>query len=98
MKNSLLSFRISGIPSTIPFHISALNDKRFVDGSDDTSFINEMMSFSSKDGEIVRAVLSLLPKRIQFLKSEEKEDPWMRSRFDWLDALDIHYTEDRWNR
>ncbi len=98
MKNSLLSFRISGIPSTIPFHISALNDKRFVDGSYSTSFINEMMSFSSKDGEIAAAVLSLLPKRIQFLKSEEKEDPWMRSRFDWLDALDIHYTEDRWNR
>jgi biotin carboxylase len=28
MKSSLMSFRITGIPSTIPFHISALNDAR----------------------------------------------------------------------
>ena len=55
MKTSLLSFRISGIPSTIPFHISALNDRRFIDGIYDTSFINEMMPFSSKDGELVAA-------------------------------------------
>lgn len=82
MKTSLLSFRISGIPSTILFHISALNDRRFVDEIYSTSFINEMMSFSSKDGEIAAAVLSLLPKRIQFLKSEENEDPWKRSKFD----------------
>jgi acetyl-CoA carboxylase, biotin carboxylase subunit len=93
MKQSLLSFRISGIPSTIPFHISALNDRRFIDGSYDTSFINEMSSFSAKDGDIAASIFCLLPKRIEFLKCEEEEelqDPWMRSRFDWLDILDIH--------
>ena len=73
MKNSLLSFRISGIPSTIPFHISALNDRRFIDGNYDTSFINEMMPFSSKDGEIAAAIFHLLPKKIEFLKIEENE-------------------------
>jgi acetyl/propionyl-CoA carboxylase alpha subunit len=93
MKQSLLSFRISGIPSTIPFHISALNDRRFIDGSYDTSFINEMSPFSAKDGEIAAAIFCLLPKRIEFLKGkeeEEQQDLWMRSRFDWLDILDIH--------
>lgn len=89
MKNSLLSFRISGIPSTIPFHISVLNDRRFVDGNYDTSFVNEMRPFSSKDGEIAAAILYLLPKRIEFLKSNEEEDPWMKSRFDWIDIFDI---------
>ena len=44
MKRSLSSFRISGIPSTIPFHLSALYDRRFVEGSYDAS--------SSKEGEI----------------------------------------------
>ena len=42
MKRALLSFRISGIPTTIPFHISALNDNRFLDGIYDTSFIDYM--------------------------------------------------------
>ena len=95
MKYSLLSFRISGIPSTVPFHISALNDRRFVDGNYDTSFVNGMSPFSAKDGEIAAAIFYLLPKRIEFLKGkeeeEEQEDPWMRSRFDWVDIFDTHH-------
>jgi acetyl-CoA carboxylase, biotin carboxylase subunit len=99
MKHSLLSFRISGIPSTIPFHISSLNDRRFVDGSYNTSFVNEMRPFSSKDGEIAAAILSLLPKKIEFIKrkeEEEEEDPWMRSRLDWIDIFDVHHVSSRW--
>jgi acetyl/propionyl-CoA carboxylase alpha subunit len=100
MKRSLLSFRISGIPSTIPFHISALYDRRFVEGSYDTSFINEMKSFSSKEGEIAAAILSILPKRMEFLKSEEEEeqDPWLKSRFDWIDVFDVSHTLGRWSK
>jgi len=94
MKDSLLSFRISGIPSTIPFHISALNDTRFIDGYYDTSFIDKMSSFSARDGDIAAAVFSLLPKRIEFLRGKEEEqqqDPWMNSRFDWIDVFDIYH-------
>jgi acetyl/propionyl-CoA carboxylase alpha subunit len=100
MKRSLSSFRISGVPTTIPFHISALHDRRFVEGSYDTSFINEMKSFSSKEGEIAAAILSVLPKRIEFLNSEEEEeqDPWMKSRFDWIDVFDVSHTWSRWAR
>ena len=47
-----MPFRITGIPSTIPFHISALNDARFIVGNYDTSFIENLRPFSSKDGEI----------------------------------------------
>jgi acetyl/propionyl-CoA carboxylase alpha subunit len=97
MKDSLLSFRISGIPSTIPFHISALNDKRFTDGCYDTSFVNKLKSFSVRDGDVAAAVFSLLPKRIEFLKSkvEDLQDPWMSSRFDWIDVFDIHHNPSR---
>src|SRR5690242_1599056 len=71
MKSSLMSFRITGISSTIPFHISALNDARFVVGNYDTSFIEKLRPFSSKDGEIAAASLnSLLPKKIEFLNKE----------------------------
>ena len=96
MKHSLLSFRISGIPSTIPFHISSLNDRRFVDGSYNTSFVNEMRPFSSKDGEIAAAILSILPKRIEFIMRKE-EDPWMRSIFNWIDSFDIHHISSGWS-
>jgi acetyl/propionyl-CoA carboxylase alpha subunit len=98
MKNSLLSFRISGVPSTIPFHISALNDRRFIDGSYDTSFINEMMPFSSKDVEMAAAIFYLLPKKIEFTKIKEEEDIWMKSKFDWIDIFDIFHTTDRWTK
>ncbi|MGB7676995.1 MAG: acetyl-CoA carboxylase biotin carboxylase subunit, partial [Nitrososphaeraceae archaeon] len=56
MKEALFSFRISGIPTTIPFHISALSDNRFLEGNYDTSFINELRPFSSKDGEVAAAI------------------------------------------
>lgn len=99
MKRSLISFRISGIPSTIPFHISALNDARFVNGNYDTSFINQMTSFSSKDGEIAAALLSFMPKRIEFLKNETQHmsnDPWMMSRHDYIDTFDRYVNIKKW--
>jgi hypothetical protein len=77
--------------------MSALNDTRFMDGCYDTSFINKMISFSTRDGDIAAAVFSLLPKRIELLegKEEEQQDPWMRSRFDWMDFFDIYYYPNR---
>jgi hypothetical protein len=57
-----------------------------------------MRPFSSKDGEIAAAILSLLPKKIEFIKTKEEEenDPWMRSRFDWIDIFDVHHVSSRW--
>ena len=81
MKNALLSFRISGIPSTIPFHISALNDNRFLSGLYDTSFINNLRYYSDKECEIAAAIFVHLPKRIHYLQNKDKNDPWLESRY-----------------
>jgi acetyl-CoA carboxylase biotin carboxylase subunit len=89
MKKSLVSFRISGIPTTIPFHVSALNDERFVKGDYDTSFIEKLKPFSSRDGEMAAAVFSQLPRKTQFLKREDARDPWMLSRFDRIQSFDV---------
>lgn len=86
MRKSLLSFRISGIPSTIPFHLSALNDQRFLRGDYDTTFVNGLKPFASREGQIAAALFSLLPKRIQILEREKDKDPWLMSRYD-----DIQY-------
>ena len=73
MRHALLSFRISGIPSTIPFHLSALNDDRFLHGVYDTSFINNMRYYSDKDSEIAAAIFVHLPKRIQYIQNKDEK-------------------------
>jgi len=100
MKSSLISFRISGIPSTIPFHLSALSDPRFVEGNYDTSFIDDMKYLSTKEGEIAAAILFIRPRTKEFIKIEEKEeqDPWMRSRFAWTDSFNVFSILNKWSR
>jgi acetyl-CoA carboxylase biotin carboxylase subunit len=85
MKQSLSSFRIVGIPSTIPFHLAALNDRRFVEGNYDTSFISGLKPFTLGEGEIAAAILYQLPKKIKFLKTTSKQNNWMKSRFNWIE-------------
>ena len=82
MMNSLVSIRVSGIPTTIPFHISALSDHRFLSGGYDTSFIEKLKPFSLSQGEMAAAVFSVLPQRLEFLEGEDMKDRWMMSRFD----------------
>jgi acetyl-CoA carboxylase biotin carboxylase subunit len=99
MRESLASFRISGIPTTIPFHISVLNDERFLRGDYNTSFVNELKPFCSKNGEIAAAILSQLPKRVRLLKGKGVADPWARSRFEevqYFDAMPRDYLPSRW--
>jgi acetyl/propionyl-CoA carboxylase alpha subunit len=101
MKSSLIRFRITGIPSTIPFHISALNDERFISGNYDTSFIDRLKPFSSKDGEIAAALISVLPRKIEFLNKNMQEmavDPWTISRFDTMDQFNRNYNVNKWIR
>lgn len=88
MRKALESFRISGIPTTIPFHISALNDERFLGGDYNTSFVDDLRHFSSKEGEIAAAILYNLPKRFHFLEKKGSVDPWMKSRFEWMASSD----------
>ena len=104
MRMSLLSFRISGIPTTIPFHLSALNDHRFLRGDYDTDFVNGLKPFASKEGEIAAALFSIIPKKIQILKTEEQEqkDPWLMSKYEdiqFRDSYDGYYlSSSSWTR
>ena len=66
MNQSLTTFRISGIPTTISFHLSAINDKKFVDGTYDTSFVDKLKSYSVMDGEAASAILYQLPIKLNF--------------------------------
>src|SRR6185437_11763463 len=68
MNNALSSCRISGVPTIIPFHISALHDNRFLSGNYDTSFINDLKYYSDKNTEIAAAIFVHLPKKIDYIE------------------------------
>lgn len=97
MKQSLSMFRISGIPTTIPFHLSALNDTRFIEGIYDTSFVDKLRPYSVVDGEVASAILCQLPRKIKFLINEESsnENVWMKSRFSESN-FDHYFSNSRW--
>jgi len=94
MKQSLSQFRISGIPTTIPFHLSALNDTRFLEGSYDTSFVDKLKTYTVTHGEVASAILCQVPRKIKFLANEENtnDNAWMKSRFS--EANFDHYFSD----
>ncbi len=99
MKQSLSLFRISGIPTTIPFHLSALNDKRFIDGSYDTSFVDKLKPYSTQDGEVASAILCQLPRKIKFLINEgnSNENAWMKSKFN-VSNFDDYFSISKWDQ
>jgi acetyl-CoA carboxylase biotin carboxylase subunit len=92
MRRSLSTFRISGIPTTVPFHISALNDVSFIEGNYNTSFVDKLKPYSSMDGEVAAAILCQLPRQIKFLVKEGNlnDDAWMKSRFSVSNFNDYH--------
>jgi acetyl-CoA carboxylase biotin carboxylase subunit len=96
MNSALSAFRISGIPTSIPFHISALRDIRFADGTYNTSFAEDVKFYSSKVGELAAAIMTVISKRsrpkIVYMKQvlEKGDDSWNVSRFDWTDPCDTH--------
>jgi acetyl-CoA carboxylase biotin carboxylase subunit len=98
MKQSLSMFRISGIPTTIPFHLSALNDTRFIEGSYDTSFVDDLKPYSAIDGEVASAILCQMPRKIKFLINEGSlnENAWMKSRFNDSN-FDRYFSISRWD-
>jgi len=98
MKQSLSVFRISGIPTTIPFHLSALNDTSFIEGSYDTSFVDNLKPYSVIDGEVASAILCQLPRKIKFVVTEgnSNENAWMKSRFSDSN-FDHYFSISRWD-
>jgi hypothetical protein len=70
-----------------------MNDDEFLSGKYDTSFINKMKQFSPRNGEIAAAIFSMLPRKIQFIKSQEFRDAWIQPI---LDLNETSYLNDNW--
>jgi acetyl-CoA carboxylase biotin carboxylase subunit len=51
MKRSLEEYIIEGIKTTIPFHIKLMDDKRFISGKFDTSFMEDFVMGDENEGD-----------------------------------------------
>jgi len=90
MKRALSEYRISGVATTIPFHLSVMNNERFKQGKIHTHFIEEetekgqlMMGSESDDVLEAVAVFSALSDyqdkkgtKALLSKPKSKENPW----------------------
>ena len=57
-----------------------------------------MKTFSEKKGEIAAAIFIEIPKKLQFLKTDEQnnEDKWLKKRLDWIAKYDIERNLSGW--
>jgi acetyl/propionyl-CoA carboxylase alpha subunit len=89
MKRALSEYHISGIITTIPFHQSVMENKRFLKGEISTHFIDEELEkknlvFDTDHDELyeIVALFSALTdfrekKKTKFIKSKkEEQSPW----------------------
>jgi acetyl-CoA carboxylase biotin carboxylase subunit len=90
MKRALSEYRISGVATTIPFHLKVMNNEKFKEGKIHTHFIEEEMekgqlSMGGDSRDILKAVAvfsALLDyqekKRTKapILKPKSKDSPW----------------------
>ncbi|MCK4427235.1 MAG: acetyl-CoA carboxylase biotin carboxylase subunit, partial [candidate division Zixibacteria bacterium] len=90
MKRALSEYRISGVATTIPFHLSVMNNEKFKQGRIHTHFIEEEMekgqlSMGPESDDIFKAVAvfsALLDyqekkgTKAPLSKPRSKESPW----------------------
>ena len=62
------------------------------------AFIDKMKIIFRKKGEIAAAIFAEIPKKLQFLKTDEKnnEDKWLKNRLDWISKYDIERNLSVW--
>jgi len=77
MKRALSEFRITGIRTTIPFHLLVLQDPDFVDGNYDTSFLARKGDLTHPPGESENELAAMLGAVVA-KASEGKASPIIR--------------------
>ena len=72
MKRALSAYIISGVKTTIPFHLKVMNNRQFIEGKFDTNFINGMVP---KEEEMCKSggeELALITAAIHLYADEQK--------------------------
>jgi len=84
MKRALSEYRISGIATTIPFHIGVMNNKRFKEGRIHTHFIEEEMEkgqlIVGRDSDDILEAVAVFSALLDFQEKKRTKTPSSKTK------------------
>jgi acetyl-CoA carboxylase biotin carboxylase subunit len=72
MKRALAAYVVTGVKTTIPFHIRVMNNRHFIEGNFDTNFIDQVFFKEEEARPLENAELALLTAAIQAFREEHR--------------------------
>ena len=72
MKRALREYVVTGVKTTIPFHIRVMNNRHFLEGDFDTNFIDKVFSREESERELPHFEVAVIAAAIQLFLDERK--------------------------
>jgi acetyl/propionyl-CoA carboxylase alpha subunit len=72
MKRALAEYVVTGVKTTIPFHIRVMNNRHFIEGNFDTNFIDKVFFKEEEGRKLANEEVALVTAAIQVFTGERK--------------------------
>ena len=72
MKRALNEYVVTGVKTTIPFHIRVMNNRHFIEGSFDTNFIDKVFFKEEKERKLAHGDVAVITAAIQVFLGERE--------------------------
>jgi len=72
MKRALAAYVVTGVKTTIPFHIRVMNNRHFIEGNFDTNFIDQVFFKEEEARPLENGDLALVTAAIQAFREEHR--------------------------
>ena len=72
MKRILAEYVVTGVKTTIPFHIRVMNNRHFIEGNFDTNFIDKVFFKEEEARKLANEEVALVTAAIQVFTGERK--------------------------
>ena len=73
MKRALGEYIVTGVKTTIPFHIRVMNNRHFLEGNFDTNFIDKVFVQEERERELPHFHVAVITAAIQLFLDERKQ-------------------------
>jgi len=73
MKRALVEYIVTGVKTTIPFHIRVMNNRHFLEGTFDTNFIDKVFFQEERERELPHFHVAVIAAAIQLFVDERKQ-------------------------
>ncbi len=78
MRRALNEYVVTGVKTTIPFHIRVMNNRHFLEGNFDTNFIDKVFFREEEERELPHPDVAMITAAIQMFLDERKRAIAMR--------------------